>query len=201
MLILIILGIGLGSDLKAQTDCDESCIDWWLVYVDDYGRVLSEQYLYTTCNGKQSISSCPEATGRAEIRLTPGEASCEEEFLLSVVFSHEQNAYCGASVKARGRITATGGGRFSARAKLDKTIGSHIIVGICETAFYSIEDRSYISRINKPYVTAAFIADVGVGIKVRISDGRFVTGDGWLWYEVERLREFRTAEFKNPLCW
>ncbi len=201
MWCLVLLGLSLGNELKAQANCDESCIDWFLVLTDDYGRVLSETFMYTTCDGNQTISACEQSGSQARIILTQDQGSCEETWQLMVVMSHEQNAMCGAYVKAMGRVTSKGGGGWSAKAYLDKYIGSHIIAGLCETAFYAIEDRSYISRKDDPNVVANFIAEVGFGINIKISGGDIIEGEGLVWFDAAYINTFKNGRFENPLCW
>lgn len=201
MMGLVLLGLSLSNDLKAQADCDNSCIDWYLVITDDYGRVLSETFLYTTCDGKQTISACEQSGSQAKIILTKDQSSCEEEWHLLTVMSHEDNAYCGAYVKVRGRVTSRGGGSWSAKAYLDKYIGAQPIQGLCETAFYAIEDRSYVSRANEPNVSAGFIADVGFGVNISFGDGKIVNGEGLIWFDAAYVSTFKQAQFENPLCW
>jgi len=202
ILFLFALAMSLGTSLNAQSDCDQSCIEWWLVIYDDYGRTVSEHYLYTTCDGEQSIANCDQSTaGRVNQFIHEDNADCEEDWMLSVVMSHEYNDFCGAYVKAHGRLTSRGGGAWKAEAYLDRYIGAQLVAGICETAFYSLTDRSFASNPNNPYVTANFIADIGIGINITISDGRFVEGDGILWFPTNSLTTFRSAEFRNPLCW
>lgn len=91
MISLIVLGVGLFPNLYGQADCDQSCLDWWLVILDDYGNIIEEHYLYTTCNGKETISSCDESAGQAYVYLHEEDASCEENWGLGVVMSHEDN--------------------------------------------------------------------------------------------------------------
>ncbi len=202
MLSLLVIGVGFAPKLNAQTGCDESCIEWWLVITDNYGRVLEEHYLYTTCNGEETVSACEESTSRGNYYLFEDEASCEEVWGLSVVMSHENNDMCGAYVKAKGRLTSRGGGSWSAETYLDKYHGAMLFSGICETAFYSVVDRSFVSTANQPNVSANFIADVGIGINLTISGGQIVEGDGWLWFPAgPPINQFKSTQFNNPLCW
>lgn len=201
ILFLFALAMSLGTSLNAQSDCDQSCIEWWLVIVDHYGRTISEHYLHTTCDGEQTISNCEQSTsGRYNITIKESEADCEEEWMLSVIMSHN-DAWCGSYVKAYGRVTARGGGSWKASAYLDKYTGREILAGICETAFYSLTDRSFVGNTNEPSVTSHFIAEVGIGINITISDGSLVEGDGLLWLPTDYISAFRSAEFRNPLCW
>lgn len=201
MLGLIFLGLNLGTGLNAQSDCDLSCIDWYLVVTDNSGRVLSETFLYTTCNGKESLSACEESGGQAKIILTQDQASCNETWQLLVVMSHEQNVMCGAYVKAMGKVSSAGRGNWKARAYLDKHIGAHLIAGTCETAFYSINDHSFVSRANEPNVLAGFFADIGFGVNITISGGEILRGEGTVWFDAAELSTFKNARFQNPLCW
>jgi hypothetical protein len=201
MMGLVFLGLSWSTDLSAQANCDNSCIDWFLVITDDRGNVLSETFLYTTCDGKQTISACEQSGSEAKIILTKDQSLCEEEWHLYTVMSTEDNAFCGSYVKVRGRVTSGGRGNWSAKAYLDKEIGAHFLSGICQTAFYAIQDRSYVSRADEPNVAAGFIADVGYGINISIGDGKIVNGEGTIWFDAAYVSTFRHSRFVNPLCW
>lgn len=109
---------------------------------------------------------------------------------------------CGAYVKALGRVTARGGGRWNADTYLDKYYGASFLAGVCETAFYSVVDRSFIASTSNPNVTANFIAEVGIGINITVSGGQIVEGDGLLWFPAgPPINQFKSKQFENPLCW
>ena len=201
LLGMLLLCLCLTNGLSAQADCDDNCIDWYLVVTDEYGRVLSETFLYTTCDGNESVSACETSGSEARIILTEDQASCEETWQLMVVMSHENNAMCGAYVKAMGRLTSKGGGNWQANAYLDKYVGAHVISGVCETAFYAIEDRSFVGRASNPRVAANFIAEVGFGINIKISDGSIFSGEGLVWFDAASINLFKDGRFQNPLCW
>ena len=201
MLCFLFLSVNMGSQLNAQSGCDESCIDWYLVITDSQGQTLSETFLYTTCDGNQTISACEFSGSEARIILNQNQASCEETWQLQVVMSHEDQAYCGASVKAMGRVTPTGSGNWKASAYLDKDIGAQIIAGICETAFYAIEDRSFVASTNEPNVAVNFIADIGFGVNITFGGGQIIQGEGLIWFDLDHVYAFKDAVFSNPLCW